>query len=245
MQMLKKNKLLKQALLAGVIFLFTLVGFASRSHAADQYVDDQAHVLKEQTVRFINNKNKHLKQGQIYVVTVKTTGGQPIDQAAAQYFKRHHLGKNATMLMYAIKDRKVHFEKGSKIGEMFSDRYLGTILTSHVKKDFQNDNYDAGVQLMVDRLTDSLNGEDDNDSPATQSTWSELDSMLSVFGAIGFIVFGFIWAIVKLFSGDARDDSYYDRDDSYYDRDYRSESGFIDSSDSDSGSNDSGDTGSW
>lgn len=230
--MIKRSSFLKQGLLIGLISLVAFIGLGGHVHAATPYVDDQAHVLKKQTSFFVERKNKGLDKGEIYVVTVKTTGQKPISQAAAQYFAVHHLGKNATLLMYAINDRKVHFQKGSTIGEMFTDKYLGTILTRNVKDDFRNDNYDAGVQLMVSRLADTLNSEESD----TSSSSDDDDSSLSDVGVIGVIVVIGIGALISFFTKD-------DRNDHYHDNRYNDNDSFFDSSDS--GSDDSGDTGSW
>lgn len=172
---MKIYHLAKKLLLATVVLIVGWVAFTASSTASaamrnqGQNVDDQADVLSQKTIDRINNKNHHLKQGRIFVLTIDTTDGKSIGEVAHRYYANHRFRTKTALLVIAVDDRKVRLQTGSSLKTIFPRGYLNTILTTDVKNNFRDEDFDTGVMAMVSSMSNKLNNSTGQKKQSTRS----------------------------------------------------------------------------
>ena len=95
---------------------------------------------------------------QVAVVTAVNLAGQPIERFSLDYARRWKLGRkdldNGVLLMIAPKEHKVRIEVGYGLEALLTDVRAAAIIRQVVVP-FKAGNYDAGIELGVERI-DSL-----------------------------------------------------------------------------------------
>lgn len=120
--------------------------------AAIGHVNDFADVLspeKEQELEsFLEGKNP-----EIAVLTIKTTGGEPIESYAIRVANNWGVGDSATddgvLFVIATEDRQMRVEIGSGAEGSLTDAQAGRILDEHVVPELKNNNWEAGISNGV------------------------------------------------------------------------------------------------
>jgi len=136
-----------------------LVATLARSAAAQElparpadYVVDLAGVIDRNTAQKLNGYLKELEQkttAQMIVLTVKTTGGEPIETYAVQAFERWKLGQkgkdNGVLLVVAVQDRRAKIEVGYGLEGVLPDAFCGRIGREVFAPYFKKGDYARGI----------------------------------------------------------------------------------------------------
>lgn len=98
------------------------------------YVEDHAGIVSADHEERLNSLLKELEQKtgvQFIVLTIKTTGGIPIEQYSIEIVEQWKLGQaqqdNGFLLTVAFEDRKYRFEVGYGLEGFLTDQYTGRV----------------------------------------------------------------------------------------------------------------------
>ena len=153
-------------LLAGLATV-SLGALSVTVHADTQNVQDNANVLSAKTERYIDKVNnddmaKIKGRPQIAVITEKHVSSKydDIEDQAQALFNKYKFGRsgydNGVLFLIATKDHKFRMQTGYGIESVLPDAYLYKLLTPDVKKDFKQNDFNAGVTTVVKRTSSKI-----------------------------------------------------------------------------------------
>jgi uncharacterized protein len=123
------------------------------------YVSDNAHVISAATIRkldYLCGEVDHEAHAQIAVVTVNTTGEEPIQQYAVELEDAWKVGPKATdrglIILIAVHDRKRWIETGYGLESILPDALVGQIGRQMVPM-LRNNDFDGALTLAVDETS--------------------------------------------------------------------------------------------
>ncbi|MFT9039770.1 TPM domain-containing protein [Schleiferilactobacillus harbinensis] len=198
-----------------------LVGLAAQTaapaRAADEiYVEDNAGVLSTKTKDYINdisnNQLSKLKgKPQYAVITEKhIPSGSDIEDQGAELFQKWGIGHkgwdNGLLFLIAVDDHKYHLEVGYGLEPVITDSIKEDIITNDVTRDLKNQDYDAAITKISERLTRKLQSatldtplqitERRQQDAAKKHFWSTVWLILGAL-AVLLILLGILWYMVK------------------------------------------------
>lgn len=116
------------------------------------HVSDQAEIVDNQTENRLNAFLSELetKTGvQMIVLTVRSTGGIPVDQFSIDVAEKWKLGQfgqdNGILMVIARDDRKYRIEIGSGLERILTDKFCEEIGKALFIPNFRNENYGEGI----------------------------------------------------------------------------------------------------
>ncbi|MGL9729317.1 TPM domain-containing protein [Enterococcus sp. DIV0756] len=131
------------------------------------YVEDQANVLSSETKEEVyqyNQAYKRLKlRPQMAVVTLEELPeGQTIESYANEKFNQLGIGDkehdSGVLYVLSVNDRKQRIEVGYGLEGDIPDALAMDLMTEEAKGYFREENYDAGVKLVVSNINQVLLG---------------------------------------------------------------------------------------
>jgi uncharacterized protein len=157
---IKRTSLLLRLLL--LLIAATLPSFAEKVAtipAPTGYIDDYADVFSspaksemEDLSRELHNKTK----AQVFVVTVNTTEGEPVETFANELFAKWKIGEKKTdrgvLMLFAIKDHKRWIEVGYGLEGILNDAKVGDIGRTMIPA-LRAANYDEAVSDGLRQVT--------------------------------------------------------------------------------------------
>src|SRR6185312_1118215 len=197
-----------------LLFIATLSAFAEKvatMPAPNGYINDYAGVLTAPAKAELESLCRELQEktkAQIFVVTIKTLGGESVDTFSNQLFHKWKIGEKKTdhglLILLAINDHQRRIEVGTRFEGLINDAKAGDIGREMVP-DLKASDYDGAVKIAVDRLAQIV-AADSNvtldalaDQPGAQPDAALLNDSApptqgsgTAFAAIGCIIFSFI-----------------------------------------------------
>src|SRR5215469_646866 len=147
--------------------LFLLTSLVAHAEKTDQlkpqgYVNDFAGVLspsaRDQLTALCTEVDQKA-QAQIAIVTVKSLGGQPIEQYSIDLAQRWGIGPKqkdrGLMLLLAVDDHKDRFEVGYGLEGILPDGKVGGFMRDAVPL-LRQGNYDAAILQMTRQAADVI-----------------------------------------------------------------------------------------
>lgn len=140
------HKNIQQLAITVLIAIISIICITAPVSADNHDVRDDAGVLNQQTQDYIKsvNDNQMAKikgHPQIAVMTIKTTGDEPIEDYAQNVFDKYHFGTkgydNGVLLLIATKDHKMRMQTGYGIESVLPDAYVDDLMSDQVKADFK------------------------------------------------------------------------------------------------------------
>lgn len=197
-------------LLAGLATV-SLGALSVTVHADTQNVQDNANVLSAKTERYIDKVNnddmaKIKGHPQIAVITEKHVSSKydDIEDQAQALFNKYKFGRsgydNGVLFLIATKDHKFRMQTGYGIESVLPDAYLYKLLTSDVKKDFKQDDFNAGVTTVVKRASAKIIKDQKNLRSANKveqhnknKIWLAIIFSILALGIVGIIIAICVW----------------------------------------------------
>jgi uncharacterized protein len=120
--------------------------------APEMHVVDRAKIIDKETEGRLNAFLSELETktgAQMVVLTVKTTGGVPVDQFSIDVANAWKLGQfeqnNGVLMVIASKDRKYSIEVGSGLERILPNDFCAEIGKVLFVPNFRNGNYNEGI----------------------------------------------------------------------------------------------------
>jgi uncharacterized protein len=131
----------------------------STTPAPTGYIDDYAHVFSADGKSNMENLCRELHEktkAQVFVVTVNTTEGEPVETFANELFAKWKIGEKKTdrgvLMLFAIKDRKRWIEIGYGLEGILNDARVGDIGRTMVPA-LKVSNYDEAAETGLRQIT--------------------------------------------------------------------------------------------
>lgn len=199
-----------------LIAIISIICLTAHASADNHDVRDDAGVLNQQTeeyIKSVNDKQMAKIKGhpQIAVMTIETTGDEPIEDYAQNVFDKYHFGTkgydNGVLLLIATKDHKVRMQTGYGIEGVLPDAYVDDLVSDRVKADFRKGNFSAGTHKMVKQMSAKIvKDQDDLRSKSDVSNYQKaadnfVNSLLYAglaIVSIGAVVCGAIFSVLAI-----------------------------------------------
>jgi uncharacterized protein len=189
---------------------FLSVVCSARAQSPEQlkpqgYVNDFAGVLSQSArdqLTALCTELDQKAQAQIAIVTIKSLGGQPIEDYSIDLATRWGIGPKqkdrGVLILFAVDDRQYRTEVGYGLEDILPDGKVGGFGREAVPY-LRDNNYDAAVLLMTRRVADVIAADrgvtlagssppSPSDSESGEPT-SSLGPNLVVIGTIIFVIF--------------------------------------------------------
>lgn len=155
-----KKSFLKIFIIIFLLQILFLQAFTVKAISKPDYgfVLDKANIISQDTIDYINETNKKMKDygSQVAVLTVKNLGGSDIESFSNKVFREWGIGdkekNNGVLLIVSIEDKKVRIEVGYGLEGAINDAKAGRIIRNVIKPNFQNDDYDKGIRDAFDSI---------------------------------------------------------------------------------------------
>ena len=149
------------------------------------------------TLRARTAELKSLKDLEIGIAVVGSTGGTPMEQYANQLARKWGVGSKESnrgvLVVVALDDRTSRIEISRHFEGVLTDGQAGSILRS-ARPDFRDGRFGAGLIKIVDAITALADEPAPRASEAEESASSD-DAFTIIFGLVIFLV---IWAALML-----------------------------------------------
>lgn len=198
-------------LLAGLT-IASLGALSTTAYADTQNVQDNANVLSAKTERYIDKINnddmvKIKGHPQIAVITEKHVSSKydDIEDQAQALFNKYKFGRsgydNGVLFLIATKDHKFRMQTGYGIESVLPDAYLYKLLTSDVKKDFKQNDFNAGVTTVVKRTSSKI-VRDQKNLRSVNKVEQHNKNEIWLFIIFGIFIIGFVGIIFVIIFSD-------------------------------------------
>ncbi len=155
-----KKSFLKKFIIIFIVQILFLQGFTAKAISKPDYgfVLDKANIISQDTVDYINETNKKMKEygSQVAVLTVNDLGGTDIESFSNKVFRDWGVGdkkkNNGVLLLVSLNDRQVRIEVGYGLEGAINDAKAGRIIRNVIKPNFQAEDYDKGIRDAFDSI---------------------------------------------------------------------------------------------
>jgi uncharacterized membrane protein YgcG len=147
-----------RAFAASQLVIGLLAGTLHTALAASVYVVDGAHMLKPETVAAVEARDAQLqaRTGKaVTVVTVRTTGGMPVQAAAAAEGRKRM--PSGALIYVARDDQQPYVVYGANVATLFSPA-LQTSIEQALRLSLHQGDYDDGLIAAVDAISGVIAG---------------------------------------------------------------------------------------
>lgn len=143
-------------LLLGVLAcLCPLQIYADDTLVIDDYINDHANIVDENTEEDLNKLGYQLEQktgAQVVFITEDTLHDQDIRQVAYQTFKKYQLGDkdkdNGILFIVSIEDKLRYMEVGRGLEDVITDIKSQHLQTDYLVPYFQKEDYSTGIKEL-------------------------------------------------------------------------------------------------
>ncbi|MEF2608044.1 MAG: TPM domain-containing protein, partial [Faecalicoccus sp.] len=141
-------------LLLGILAcLCPLQIYADDTLVIDDYINDHANIVDENTEENLNKLGYQLEQetgAQVVFITEDTLHDQDIRQVAYQTFKKYQLGDkdkdNGILFIVSIEDKLRYMEVGRSLEDVITDIKSQHLQTDYLVPYFQKEDYSTGIK---------------------------------------------------------------------------------------------------
>lgn len=161
------------------------------------HVHDEANVLSQQTVDYLENQLKVYEDStsnQIAILIIASLDGDPVEEYSLRVAEKWKLGQkdkdNGVLLLISVDDHKIRIEVGEGLEGVLTDALSSRIIRNELAPNFRKDDYGAGVRSGVNAIIAVIGGEytaeDANENSIEELGWKErLLIGVFVFGILG------------------------------------------------------------
>ncbi len=143
-----------------LLFLFPVFAFSYSSPGSPQgFVNDFASILNAQDELALETKLLSLQSStgiEIAIVTIKTLGGDTVENYAVKLFEEWHIGKaekdNGALLLIARDEKEMRIEVGYGLEPLLTDSQSGQIIRNIIIPAFQNGDYGEGISTATNAM---------------------------------------------------------------------------------------------
>ena len=143
-------------LLLGILAcLCPLQIYADDTLVIDDYINDHANIVDENTEENLNKLGYQLEQetgAQVVFITEDTLHDQDIRQVAYQTFKKYQLGDkdkdNGILFIVSIEDKLRYMEVGRGLEDVITDIKSQHLQTDYLVSYFQKEDYSTGIKEL-------------------------------------------------------------------------------------------------
>jgi uncharacterized protein len=124
-------------------------------------VNDFAHLLTAAELESLEVRCRQLRErtgAQLAIVTLSSLEGGELEDFTNKLFARWHIGEkdrdNGILLLVAMRERQSRIEVGYGLEPIIPDVLAGRILDHQLRPEFRQQDYAAGLNAAVDRISE-------------------------------------------------------------------------------------------
>ncbi len=184
-------------ILLGICFSNILLAAQVAIPKLDYRVIDFTQTLNTEQIASLTQQLSSLEQAkgsQLAILMVPTTGDETIEQYSIRVTDEWKLGRkgidDGVLLLIAKDDKKVRIEVGRGLEGALPDVITSRIIREYITPEFSKNDYAAGIQAGVDRISKVIQGEP---LPAPTS-YQESAQITTIFGLQPMMLAGMLFA---------------------------------------------------
>ena len=125
--------------------------------STDEFVNDYARVISDDTYDYIASKNSELDNGaEILVVTTEYITSDNLEEFSYELFNQWKIGSdesdNGVLIVLVTKEEKYWVTVGQGLERELSSAVLSDILDQYMEEDFDKGNYDKAIRKTFDEI---------------------------------------------------------------------------------------------
>ena len=168
----------------------------------DNYINDYADLIDQDVENEMNQAGKKLENetgAQVVFITTNSLNGQDIRQVAYKTFKKYGLGDkdldNGVLFIVSMDEKQRYMEVGTGLESIITDITSQHLQTDYLVNQFQNENYQKGLEDLYYQTIDIIKNNSDLKSPTTDTAKNTEFSGNLIFTivVIGIILFMLIY----------------------------------------------------
>jgi uncharacterized protein len=155
------------------------------------FVNDFAHVLTIEQKNSLENKLHDFNASttnEIAVVTVKTLGGDYIENYSVKLFKEWQIGKvkqdNGVLLLVAVDDHQIRIEVGYGLEGVLTDALSSQIIRNDLTPAFKQNDFYGGIDAATNHIIQATKGEYTANVVKNDSSHGISAGLLGFFGLL-------------------------------------------------------------
>jgi len=211
--------LMKQ-IFAIVVFSFYSIAWAGKVYTVEtapkpavinkSYVSDPEHILKDETIRQINEQIYYLEKvttDQIAVVVLHSIGGASSRDFASRLYNRYRIGQkdkdNGLLILLLMKPLRVEFVTGYGMEGVLPDVVCERIIEEHMTPHFKEKHYDQGVLEGLAAVIKVLNDPQNNEASSLrkEDDPQAVEKIIVWILAVPYLLFMSVFYFVKKSKG--------------------------------------------
>lgn len=168
-------------LLGILVCLCPMQIYADDTLVIDDYINDHAHIVDDDTEEELNKLGYQLEQetgAQVVFITEDTLHNQDIRQVAYQTFKKYQLGDkdkdNGILFIVSLEDKLRYMEVGRGLEDVITDIKSQHLQTDYLVPYFQKEEYSTGIKELYTQTVQVI---EDNQSGIVTEENEESDDI--------------------------------------------------------------------
>ncbi len=132
-----------------ILIITFLLLFPIMVYSLDGYVVDEAGLLSDNTIDFMNQYSNYLDSeadASLYTVIVNQVGEYDIDAYSDLIFDEYNIGSNDILILFANDKKSLKILVGEDISYYFSSDYLDEVIDLYFAPFIKNHDYDKGLK---------------------------------------------------------------------------------------------------
>ncbi len=118
-------------------------------YSLDGYVVDEAGLLSDETIDYINQYSYYLDsnvEATLYTVVVSQLDDYDIDSYSEAVFREYNMRSNDILILFANDKKSLNILVGEDLSDYFTSDYLNEIIDLYFAPFIKNQNYDKGLK---------------------------------------------------------------------------------------------------
>ncbi len=162
-----------------------------------RYVIDDAQILKQSTVQYLQSKlrqHEDSNSNQVVVYIIPSLQGEVLEPFTNRVFNTWNIGQkgrnNGVLLLVAMKEKRIRIEPGYGLEGALPDALCARIIDYEISPEFKRGDYDRGIINGVESILLAIEGEYDPIARGHSDQMSPGIVLLIFFLIVVFIIFG-------------------------------------------------------
>ena len=135
-----------------LFFLFLVIPlnvFSLVDKDENSFVVDQANILTDETIKYIDGNSNYLKESlsiEYYVVTVENLNNLSVEEYADKIYDKFDISEKGLLILVSTDDRKMRVEVGDELSDIVYPQIIDEYIKQFFMTSFKNGEWNEGIK---------------------------------------------------------------------------------------------------